>query len=288
MSDETPKPQEPEQHPGKPGQPEQQKNNRNKSSEKIHLSCRGLACGYDGVEIIHDIDVDVERGAVFIIMGGSGCGKSTLLRSFIGLSEPMRGEVIFDGKSFTHATAEERRATAARFGVLFQSGALWTSLTVLENVSLPLEEYTDLGPREIEEIARIKLALVGLGGSEDLYPSKMSGGMQKRTGLARALALDPEILFLDEPSSGLDPISARRLDDLVLEVQASLGMTVVAVTHELASIFAIGTDSIMLEEKAHTVMARGNPRELRDHSTDPRVQEFLTRGESKKIGEVKS
>jgi phospholipid/cholesterol/gamma-HCH transport system ATP-binding protein len=251
------------------------------AEKEVHLAARDLTIGYDGVEIIRDINFEVARGTVFIIMGGSGSGKSTLLRSMIGLLEPLRGDVVFAGTSFTAQSIEERRRTARRFGVLFQTGALWSSMSVIENVSLPLEEYTELSAKDIAEIARLKLALVGLAGSEELYPGQLSGGMQKRTGLARALALDPEILFLDEPSSGLDPISAKRFDDLVVEVQSSLGMTVVAVTHELASIFAIGTDSILLDGKSRSVIAEGDPRQLRDHSPDHRVREFLTRGEAK-------
>jgi phospholipid/cholesterol/gamma-HCH transport system ATP-binding protein len=219
-------------------------------------------------------------------MGGSGCGKSTLLRHLIGLKEPAQGEIFYQGESFTGANPEYREEMLRRFGVLYQSGALWSSMTLAENVGLPLGEFTDLRPAEIREVASLKLSLVGLKGFEDFYPSEISGGMQKRAGLARAIALDPEVLFFDEPSAGLDPISSKLLDDLILELRDSMGATVVMVTHELASIFAIGTNSVFLDTETRTATAIGPPKELRDHSNNPNVRRFLLRGDGGSVEEV--
>jgi phospholipid/cholesterol/gamma-HCH transport system ATP-binding protein len=243
-----------------------------------HIIVRDLTMAFGTFVVMRDLNFTVRRGDVFIIMGGSGCGKSTLLRHLIGLIEPAQGEVWYGDFNFTKASPEDRERMLRRFGVLYQSGALWSSMTLAENVGLPLAEFTDLKPPEIREIASLKLALVGLKGFEDYYPSQISGGMQKRAGLARAMALDPEILFFDEPSAGLDPISSRLLDDLILEMRASLGSTIVVVTHELASIFAIGDNSIFLDADSRTAIAGGNPKELRDTSTNPAVHRFLTRG----------
>jgi phospholipid/cholesterol/gamma-HCH transport system ATP-binding protein len=193
---------------------------------------------------------------------------------------PGRGEVYYDGQSFWGAEPDARERMIRRFGVLYQSGALWSSMTLAENVALPLGEYTDLGPADIRDLVSFKLALVGLAGFEDFYPSEISGGMRKRAGLARAMALDPDILFFDEPSAGLDPISSRLLDDLILELRDSLGATVVVVTHELASIFAIGTNSVFLDAEAKTMLATGNPKALLKETSNPTVRRFLTRGES--------
>lgn len=220
----------------------------------------------------------VERGDVFVIMGGSGCGKSTLLKHLIGLQRPAAGRVLIAGTSFWEAAEEDRERLQRRIGVLYQSGALFSSMTLAENVALPLEEYTTLGSPEVLEVARLKLALVGLSGFEDHYPSEISGGMRKRAGLARAMALDPEILFLDEPSAGLDPISSKLLDDLILELRSSLGTTVVLVTHELASIFAIATNSVFLDAERKTMIAAGDPKRLLAESNDPTVVKFLKRG----------
>ena len=241
-----------------------------------------MTMGYGAFVVLEDVSFTVERGAIFVVMGGSGCGKSTLLRHMIGLAEPLAGEVLFSGTSYTGADAAGRELAARQFGVLFQSSALWSSMTLAENVSLPIEQHTDLGPRAAREVAELKLALVGLKGWEDAYPSAISGGMQKRVGMARAMALDPDILFLDEPSAGLDPVTGSRLDALILELRDSLGITVVAVTHELASIFAIATDSIFLDARAKTITARGDPKELVRHSREAQVRAFLTRdaGES--------
>jgi len=235
---------------------------------------------YGDFVLQRDLTFDVGMGDIFVIMGGSGCGKSTLLRHLLGLNQPAEGEILYGNDSFTHAAPADRTRLLRRVGVLYQSGALWSSMTLAENVSLPLGEFTDLTPSEIREVAALKLALVGLAGFEDYYPSDISGGMQKRAGLARAMALDPDLLFFDEPGAGLDPISARLLDDLILELRDSLGATIVVVTHELASIFAIGTNSVFLDAETRTMIAHGDPTELRDHADDERVRQFLRRGEA--------
>ena len=240
-----------------------------------------MTMAYGDFVIQRDLNFTVNRGDIFIIMGGSGCGKSTLLRHLVGLKEPAKGKVLYEGQSFWDAKSEERDGIMRRCGILYQSGALWSSMTLAENVALPLEEYSDLSPSQVREVVSLKLALVGLSGFENFYPSEISGGMQKRAGLARAMALDPDILFFDEPSAGLDPISARLLDDLILELRDSLGATVVIVTHELASIFAIGNNSVFLDPQTRTMIAGGNPNTLLAESRDPKVRKFLTRGESK-------
>ena len=251
---------------------------------EAHIKVHDVTLGYGERVVLRDLDFTIERGKVFVLMGGSGCGKSTVLRALVGLIEPAGGEIHYGSVSFTRATADERDAILRRIGVLYQSGALWSSMTLAENVGLPLGEYTDLGPAEILEVARLKLALVGLKGFEDYYPAEISGGMQKRAGLARAIALDPDVLFLDEPSAGLDPVSSRLLDDLILELRDSLGATVVVVTHELPSIFTIADDSVFLDAETCTAIAGGPPRELLAHSPDPKVRRFLTRGEDEGKG----
>src|SRR5262245_3839497 len=243
---------------------------------RIHVS--GLTMAYGGFVIQHNLDFIVQRGEVFVIMGGSGSGKSTLLNHMVGLKEPARGDVLYDGESFWTATAEMRDARRRRLGVSFQGGALWSSMTLAENVGLPLQTFTRLPARQIREIVSLKLALVGLAGYEEFYPSEISGGMLKRAGVARAMALDPDILFFDEPSAGLDPISSRRLDDLILELRDSLGATMVVVTHELASIFAIADNAVFLDAETRTIIARGNPKTLRDECPHPTVRAFLRRG----------
>jgi phospholipid/cholesterol/gamma-HCH transport system ATP-binding protein len=245
-----------------------------------HITVRDLTMAFGSFVVMRDLNFVVRRGDVFVIMGGSGCGKSTLLNHLIGLLDPRTGEIFYGRESFTRAGHGAREAMLRRVGILFQSGALLTSMTLAENVGLALEQYTALTPEEIREVASLKLALVGLSGFEDYYPNEISGGMQKRAGLARAMALDPEILFFDEPSAGLDPISSRLLDDLILELRESLGTTVVAVTHDLASIFAIATNSIFLDVDQRTISASGPPIELRDHSENPAVRRFLNRGET--------
>lgn len=247
---------------------------------EAHVEVRNLTMAYGDFVIQRDLTFTIRRGDIFIIMGGSGCGKSTLLRHLIGLKRPARGEVIYDGVSFWDAGPVEQARMMKHFGVLYQKGALWSSMTLAENVALPLQQYTDLDPDRIRELVSLKLALVGLAGFEEFYPSEISGGMQKRAGLARAIALDPDILFFDEPSAGLDPISSKRLDDLILELRNSLGATVVVVTHELASIFAIGNNSVFLDPETKTMIAAGDPRKLLAESKDPKVTRFLTRGES--------
>jgi phospholipid/cholesterol/gamma-HCH transport system ATP-binding protein len=250
-----------------------------------HIEVRDLTMAYGDFVVMRDLNFTVHRGDVFVIMGGSGCGKSTLLRHMIGLMEPAQGDVFYDDVNFTKAEPEEREALLRKIGVLYQSGALWSSMTLAENVGLPLGQFTNLSASEISEIAALKLALVGLKGFEEYYPSQISGGMQKRAGLARAIALDPSILFFDEPSAGLDPVSSRLLDDLILALRDSLGATVVMVSHELPSIFAIANNSIFLDGKTHTAIASGDPHELLAHSKEPRVIEFLTRGKVEKDSE---
>ena len=245
---------------------------------KPHIIVRNLTMAYGSFVLMRDINFIVKHGDIFIIMGGSGCGKSTLLRHLIGLKEPATGEIFYEDMNFTKADPKQREAKLRRFGVLYQSGALWSSMTLAENVGLPLGEFTDLNPSQIREIAALKLALVGLAGFEDFYPSEISGGMQKRAGLARAMALDPEILFFDEPSAGLDPISSSLLDELILELRNNLGATIVIVTHELASIFAIGNNSVFLDADSRVQIASGDPKELLTDTKDPRVRRFLTRG----------
>jgi phospholipid/cholesterol/gamma-HCH transport system ATP-binding protein len=245
----------------------------------IKIEIRDLTMAFGSFVVMRDINVQVKRGEVFVIMGGSGCGKSTLLRHMIGLKEPAQGDVFYDGVPFWKSDDEVRRTKLRSFGVLFQSGALWSSMTLAENIGLVLGEYTECSPAETRELARLKLALVGLRGFEDYYPAEISGGMCKRAGLARALALDPKVLFFDEPSAGLDPISSRNLDELILQLRDSLGATFVVVSHELASIFTIADNSVFLDPNTRTMRAKGNPRELLQNSTDPAVREFLTRGE---------
>lgn len=236
---------------------------------------------YGDFVIQRDLNFTIGRGEVFIVMGGSGCGKSTLLKHLIGLQQPAKGEVFYDKQNFWRADAEQRLRVMRRIGVLYQSGALFSSLTLAENIALPLGEFTDLSKADIADMVSYKLALVGLAGFEDYYPAEISGGMQKRAGLARAMALDPEILFFDEPSAGLDPVSARLLDDLIIGLRDTLGTTIVAVTHELASIFAIGTDSVFLDSDSKTMLATGNPKQLLAESDDPRIIQFLTRGKGR-------
>ena len=243
------------------------------------IEVRGLEMSYGSFVLMHDLNFTINRGDIFIIMGGSGCGKSTLLKQLVGLKRPARGEILYDGVNYWESGPEVQERIKRRFGILFQSGALWSSMTLAENVALPLEQYTTLPPGQIRELVSFKLALVGLGGFEDFYPSEISGGMKKRAGLARAMALDPDLLFFDEPSAGLDPISARLLDDLIIELSESLGATVVVVTHELASIFAIGTNSVFLDPDVKTMTAAGDPKRLLKESSDPKVINFLTRGE---------
>ncbi len=247
---------------------------------RAHITVSGLVMAYGDRVIQRDLSFTVNRGDVFIIMGGSGCGKTTLLKHMIGLLEPAGGDIYFDGDNYWKSAPEAQKAIKQRFGVMFQGGALWSSMTLAENIALPLREYTQLSSNQISDVVAYKLALVGLAGHEEYYPAELSGGMRKRASLARAMALDPEILFFDEPGAGLDPISARRLDDLILELRDSLGTTVVVVTHELASIFTIGNNSVFLDAESRTMIATGDPKQLRDESADARVTSFLRRGNS--------
>ncbi|PPD33638.1 MAG: polyamine ABC transporter ATP-binding protein [Methylomonas sp.] len=246
-----------------------------------HITVKDLTMAYGDFVIQRDLNFTIDHGDVFIVMGGSGCGKSTLLKHLIGLQKPAKGDVFYDDQSFWQAAAEERVKVMRRIGVLYQSGALFSSLTLAENIALPLGEFTTLTQSEIADLVSYKLALVGLAGFEAYYPSEISGGMQKRAGLARAMALDPEILFFDEPSAGLDPVSARLLDDLIISLCETLGTTIVVVTHELASIFAIGTNSVFLDPESKTMLATGNPKTLLAESSDSRIIQFLTRGEGR-------
>ncbi len=235
----------------------------------IRLS--GISVGYDKSPILKNISFEISRGTVFVIMGPSGCGKSTLLRAMAGLLKPLRGKIEV-------ASSSVDGDTMRNIGMLFQGGALFTSMTVSENIALPLLRHTDYSAERIEKIVTEKLALAGVPGIGNMYPSQLSGGMKKRVGLARALALDPEILLLDEPSAGLDPISAGNLDRLILEINRSLGTTIVMVSHDLDSIFAVGQDSIFLDPTAHTITARGNPNDLLRRPPNADVLKFLTRG----------
>jgi len=264
MTNPTPTPDSPRAAPAKSREP--------------HITVRDLTMAFGSFVVMRDLNFTVNRGDIFIIMGGSGCGKSTLFRHLVGLLEPARGEVFYDEENFTTAAPERRQEILQHIGILYQKGALWSSMTLAENIGVPLAEYTDLTATEIRDVACLKLALVGLKGFEDYYPSQISGGMQKRAGLARAIALDPDVLFFDEPSAGLDPISSRLLDDLILELRDSLGSTIVIVTHELASIFSIGDNSVFLDPDTKTMIANGNPKELLEHCKDPKVHTFLTRG----------
>jgi len=244
--------------------------------EKL-IEVRDLTIAYGDFVVQRDLEFSINRGEVFIIMGPSGCGKSSLLKAMIGLLEPASGDVWYGGQPFWSCDEDSRRKLAQRMGVLFQSGALWSSMTLAENVSLPLRQRSNLSAARIAEVCAWNLALVGLTGFEDYYPNELSGGMRKRAGLARAMAMDPEILFFDEPSAGLDPVSARLLDELILELRDSLGTTIVVVTHELASIFAIGNNAVFLDTQARTQLAVGSPDALRDHAEHDTVRRFLRR-----------
>jgi len=241
------------------------------------IEIRDLTMAYGGLEIMRNLSFGIRQGEIFVIMGGSGSGKSTLLKHMIGLRKPAKGTILFDGEDFGEASEIARRGMLRRMGVLYQNGALWSGLTLAENIALPLEEYTSLDMEGIAEIVSLKLALVGLRGFESYYPVAISGGMRKRAALARALALDPEVLFFDEPSSGLDPITASRLDDLILQLRDSFGTTIVVVSHDLESIFKIGDRALFLDIHEKTMTALGNPADLRDDPPTPEVHRFLTR-----------
>jgi phospholipid/cholesterol/gamma-HCH transport system ATP-binding protein len=241
------------------------------------IEVRDLTMAYGSLVVMRDLDFRVERGEIFVIMGGSGSGKSTLLKHLIGLEEPTEGTILFEGEDFGAADAAARKKVLRRMGVLYQNGALWSGMTLAENVALPLEEYSELDRASISEVVSLKLALVGLRGFEAFYPSQISGGMRKRAALARATAMDPEVLFFDEPSSGLDPITASRLDDLILQLRESFGTTIVVVSHDLASIFKIADRALFLDIREKTMTALGTPVALRDDPPTEEVRLFLTR-----------
>ncbi len=245
------------------------------------LQVRGLAFGYGGDSVQRDVSFDVKQGSIFAIMGASGCGKSTLLKALIGLLRPSAGTVCFGAKDYWSMDEAEREAFGRRIGVLFQGGALWSSMTAAENVALPLQMFSRLSETAIDALVELKLSLVGLDIGRGSMPSDLSGGMRQRVGLARALSLDPEILFLDEPSAGLDPVAAKRFDDLILELRDGFGVTVVMVSHELASLVSICDDGVFLDAKTHTVIAHGAPKTLRENSDDPTVHAFMSREQPK-------
>lgn len=253
-------------------------NGNQNEAAKAHIEVRDLTMAYGDFILMQDLNFTIRKGDVFIIMGGSGCGKSTLMRHLIGLKVPAKGDILYHGDSFVQADPVQRMKMIQRFGAMYQSGALWSSMTLAENVALSLEEYTTYSKEQIRSIVSCKLSLVGLAGFEDFYPSEISGGMAKRAGVARALALDPEVLYLDEPSAGLDPLSARRLDETILELSESLGMTVVVVTHELESIFFIANNSVFLDVTTRTQGATGDPRQMRDNCENEMIRNFLMRG----------
>lgn len=243
------------------------------------LQIRNLTIGYGEKIIQSGLTFTVNGGDIFVIIGGNGSGKSTLMRSLVGLQPPVEGEILYDGRDFWRAEPAEHERLKRRLGVMFQGGALWSSLTLSENLALPLNQYTELPPPLVGEIVSFKLALVGLAGFGDFYPAELSGGMKKRASLARAMALDPDILLIDEPSAGLDPLNARHLDNLIVELRDSLGTTIILITHELPSILGICNNSVFLDPETRTMIDSGDPREA-VHSGDPKVRTFLTRGEA--------
>jgi len=244
---------------------------------EVAVSVKNLKIGYENRVLLQNITFEVCRGEVFVILGGSGSGKSTLLKHMIGLHRPMEGEVWIEGRNILTASGQERQDLLRKFGVMYQSGALFGSLTVLENVQLPLDEFTEMPEPVKEVVALSKLKLAGLAEAAQKMPAELSGGMQKRAAIARAMALDPGILFMDEPSAGLDPVTSAELDLLIKDLSRSFGITFVMVTHELASIYAVADRVIMLDGETKTIIAEGKPQELRDRSTNPWVRRFFNR-----------
>lgn len=248
------------------------------SKSDIMIEAKDLTVAYGSYALLKHADFQVKKGDIFIIMGGSGSGKSSLLRVLTGLMPPAQGEILIDGVDFVKAPPQKQKEIMQKCGILYQSGALFSSMTLAENIAMPLQQYTDYSEKTIQELVSLKLALVGLAGFEDFYPSEISGGMKKRAGLARALALDPEIVYFDEPSAGLDPVSSKLLDNLIIDINQSLGTTMVIVTHELASIFDIGSNSIYLDGNSKSIIARGNPNDLLKNPPNETIYNFLTRG----------
>jgi phospholipid/cholesterol/gamma-HCH transport system ATP-binding protein len=242
---------------------------------RAKLQIRDRAVGFGDRVVQQGLSFDVREGSIFAIIGGSGCGKSTVVKTLIGLLRPLAGTVLIDGEDYWAADEQRRAEIDRRFGVLFQAGALWSSMTVAENVALPIKMFTDLDDASVDLLVRLKLALVGLDNAGDLMPSELSGGMRKRAGLGRALSLDPDLLFFDEPSAGLDPISSRRLDELILDLRDGLGTTIVLVSHDLPSLFAIADDGMFLDADTQTALAYGSPRELQRSCTHAAVRSFL-------------
>jgi phospholipid/cholesterol/gamma-HCH transport system ATP-binding protein len=254
------------------------------SEKSPAITTKNLEIAYGDFVIQRDLNFTVNRGEIFVLMGGSGCGKTTVMRCLTGLKEPAKGQIFLGDVSFWEAGQEVRDQLARNIGIVYQSGALWSSMTLAENVGLPLGEFYDLSPQDIRELSSLKLSLVGLSGFEDYYPSEISGGMRKRAGVARALALDPQYLFFDEPSAGLDPVTSSLLDDLIVELRDSLGTTMVLVTHELPSIFSVADNCVFLDAETKTMIASGNPKRLKTDCEDPKVHAFLTRGGKNRTG----
>ena len=254
------------------------------SQETPAITTKNLEIAYGDFVIQRNLSFTVNRGEIFVLMGGSGCGKTSVMRCLTGLKAPAKGQVFLSGVSLWETEQAVKDQMARNIGIVYQSGALWSSMTLAENVGLPLGEFFDLSPQEIREVCSLKLALVGLSGFEDYYPSEISGGMRKRAGVARALALDPEFLFFDEPSAGLDPVTSSLLDDLILELRDSLGATMILVTHELPSIFSVADNCVYLDGDTHTMIASGDPKRLKTDCEDPKVHAFLTRGGKNRTG----
>ena len=246
------------------------------------ITIKGLTMAYGSFVLQRDLNFTINQGDIFVIMGGNGCGKSTLLRHMLGLKAPAAGSIWYGEENFWELSDEDQARIVRKTGILYQSGALWSSMTLAENIALPLLHYTDLSPAVIQDLVAFQLSLVGLAGFEEFYPAELSGGMRKRASLARAIALDPDFLFFDEPSAGLDPISARILDELILELRESLGATLIVVTHELASIYTIATNSVFLDVDSKTMLATGDPKTVLRECTNPTVLNFLSRGTGKR------